>query len=470
METVDTKVNPGVEKLGSYYLQTYGCQMNEYDSELLAMMLEKMNYSATDDQATADVAVFNTCCVRDNADKKVYGRVGDFKNIKLENPNQVLVVSGCLARKDGEAFLERFPQVDVVVGPQNLKDVPELIQRVQRGEGRFVKVDRMGDHFNLPANPSGSHTAMVTISMGCDQWCTFCIVPYVRGRLRSRPLAQVVGEVRRLAREGHREILLLGQNVNDYGRDLEGDVTFATLVEELKEVPGLDRLRFTSPHPYYYSDEVIEAMATNASMCEHVHMPVQSGDDAVLKRMRRLYTRDEFMELVGKIRDRIPHLSVTTDIIVGYPGETEEQFQQTLDLVKQMRFTSAFMYAFSPRPGTPGAIFKDQIDEDVKMDRLYRLIELQNSISYEENQKLIGKTFEVMVERSSSAKDSSKASGRTRCNRLVHFEHGGHDLLGHLVKVELTQAYTWGFLGSMIKREENLGDWALVPKKQCLLS
>lgn len=460
-ETLGGPVVPGLK---TFYLQTYGCQMNQYDSELISWMLAKRHYAPTADAAAADIAVFNTCCVRDNADQKVYGSVGHFKNYKEANPTQVLAISGCLAQKDGEEFISRFPQVDIVVGTHNLADLPELVERVQHGEGPFVKVDKKGTHFHLPASPSSNYKGMVTISMGCDQWCTFCIVPYVRGQLRSRPMPQVVSEVKRLAWEGHREIQLLGQNVNDYGRDLEDEVDFADLLTALDGVKGLDRIRFTSPHPHYYTQKVIDAMASNPAVCEHLHLPLQSGDDEILKRMRRLYTQADFLDLVARMRKAIPELSITTDIIVGYPGETEEQFQQTLKVVREVGFSSAFMFAYSPRPGTPGAVFKDQVPEDVKMERLYRLIELQNDISYAENQSLLGRTFEVLIE-GRSKKYADRYSGRTRCHRLVHFPvEPGVELEGRLGRVTLEKGFTWGFVGSLTEVEPRRGAWSVVPQ------
>ena len=447
-----------IPKLGTYYLQTYGCQMNQYDSELLAHMLEGMGLAASEDAEHADVAVFNTCCIRDNADQKVYGRMGDFKRYKQARANQVLAVVGCLAQKDGEQFLERFPQVDLVLGTHNVRDLPEMVLKVQGGAGRFAKVDKMGDTFDLLARPTRRFSAMVTISMGCDQWCTFCIVPYVRGRLKSRPVMQVVSEVRRLAREGHREVLLLGQNVNDYGRDLEPKSDFADLIDGLRDAPGLDRLRFTSPHPAYFTQRVIDSMAANKSMCEQVHLPLQSGDDAVLKRMKRGYTGAEFIDLATRMRTAIPGLAISTDIITGFPGETEEQFQNTLRVVREVRFDSAFMFAYSPRPGTPGALFKDQVPEDDRMDRLYRLIELQNGISMEKNGEKLGRTEEVLVE-GPSKKDPNRYTGRTRCGRLVHFE-ATSDLTGHLARVQLSQHFTWGFVGRLQDAEAKPGDWS----------
>jgi tRNA-2-methylthio-N6-dimethylallyladenosine synthase len=451
-----------VEKLKTFYLQTYGCQMNQYDSELISWMFSERHYTPTDDAASADLAVFNTCCVRDNADQKVYGSVGHFKNYKENKPDQVLVVSGCLAQKDGEEFVKRFPQVDIVVGTHNLADIPELVERVQEGEGPFVKVEKKGTHFHLPSAPASKFKGMVTISMGCDQWCTFCIVPYVRGQLRSRPLPSVISEVKRLAWEGHREILLLGQNVNDYGRDLEEEVDFSDLLDGLKGMKGLDRLRFTSPHPYYYTQAVINSMANNPAVCEHIHLPLQSGDDAVLERMRRQYTKQQFLDLVGRMKGAIPSLSITTDIIVGYPGETEEQFQETLDVVRRVRFTSAFMFAYSPRPGTPGAVFKDQVPEKEKMERLYRLIDIQNDISYEDNQKLLGGEYEVLIE-GRSKKQLQRCTGRTRCHRLVHFDVDlEKNYQGRLATVKLEKGFTWGFIGSLKEVEPHPGAWSVV--------
>lgn len=453
--------NTPVARIGNYYLQTFGCQMNEYDSELISWQLEQMNYASCEDPADADVAVFNTCCVRDNADQKVYGRLGSFKQIKKERPNQVLAVAGCLAQKDGEEFLKRFPQIDIVVGTHNLQELPELVVRVQEGLGRFVRVDRVGTHFDLPANPRNSYSGMVTISMGCDQWCTFCIVPYVRGQLRSRPLAQITSEVQRLAASGHREIMLLGQNVNDYGRDFKDGTDFGHVISALNQVPGLDRLRFTSPHPAYFTQSVIDAMAANPVMCQGVHMPVQSGDSEILTRMKRKYTPEEYLDLVARMRAAISGLSLSTDIIVGFPGETEEQFQRTLDLVRTVRFRSAFMFAYSPRPGTPGAIFKDQVEEEVKMDRLYRLIEIQNNISWEENQKLVGQKKQLLVE-GPSRKTPHRFTGRTTCNRPIHFDCD-RDLTGHLCEVEITQNFTWGCLAQMLQAEEFPGQWSKIP-------
>ena len=336
------------------------------------------------------------------------------------------------------------------------------MQRVQRGEGRFVRVERTGDSFALLANPRQSHSAMVTISMGCDQWCTFCIVPYVRGKLKSRPLEQVVSEVKRVVREGRREVMLLGQNVNDYGRDLSDKKDFGDIIRALKGTPGLDRLRFMSPHPAYFTQSVIDALADNPATCEGIHLPVQSGDDEVLQRMRRKYTSSEFLDLVARMRAAMPNLALSTDVIVGFPGETEAQFQNTLELVRQARFKNAFMFSYSPRPGTPGNLFPDQLPEEVKSDRLQRLMALQNEIAVEENRKLEGSTIEILVE-GPSKKDPSRLTGRGRCGRLAHFA-SSQDLAGRLARVRINKAFVWGFQGDLEACESRPGEWSLVPR------
>jgi tRNA-2-methylthio-N6-dimethylallyladenosine synthase len=450
-----TSMDSAISRLKTYFLQTYGCQMNVYDSEILASLLEAQNYQPATAPEQADVLVFNTCCVRDNADQKVYGRLGDFKFIKAERPGQILVVAGCLAQKDGEAFLERFPQVDIVLGTHDVQALPELVQRVQAGEGRIVQVGRQGHHLDLPASPRGASSAMVPISMGCDQWCTYCIVPYVRGQLHSRPVVQVLAEVRRLVGLGYREIMLLGQNVNDYGRDLQPQVEFADLLEALGGLDAPDRLRFTSPHPAGFTPRVIQVMAANPSVCEHIHLPLQAGDDQVLARMKRGYTGQQFLDLVARLRQAIPDLGITTDIIVGFPGETEAQFQRTLEVVQQARFDSAFMFAYSPRPGTPGSLFTDQVPESERMERLYRLIHLQNGISEEKHRQRMGREVEVLVE-GRSKKTSSRLTGRTRQNWLVHFD-SEEDFSGRLARVRLDQAFMWGFVGTLLEVEPSAG-------------
>lgn len=429
----------------TYYVLTYGCQMNVYDSEILAALCEADGYVQASKPERADLVIFNTCCIRDNADQKVYGRLGDFKHSRQLNPNFVLVVAGCLAQKDKDAMLAEYPQVDIVLGTHQVRHLPDAVHQVLEKRKQLALVDRSGDHLELPAQPQSLFQAKVPISVGCNQWCTYCIVPYVRGPLKSRPLSWIKAEVQRLAAGGWREIMLLGQNVNDYGRDLDGNVDFATVLRELKGIQGLDRLRFTSPHPAYFTDSVIEAMADNPSVCEHIHLPLQSGDDEVLRKMKRGYTAEEFLKLVSKLRSAIPNLGITTDIIVGYSDETEQQFQHTLEVVSAAQFDSAFMFAYSERPGTPGALFPDQVPEEVRMERLYRLIALQNAISENKHRTRKGQKVEVLVE-GPSKKDKGRYTGRTRQNWLVHFP-SQNDLTGRLVMVTLQEAYMWGFVG-----------------------
>lgn len=433
----------------TYYVQTYGCQMNVYDSEVISALLEGQGYCQAETMENADVVVFNTCCIRDNADQKVYGRLGDFKNYKKNKPSQVLIVAGCLAQKDKEEMVRRFPQVDIVLGTHEIKGLPDFIERIRtRRAKHLVQVSREGDHLDLSASPAGSFMAMVPISVGCNQWCTYCIVPYVRGQLKSRPMPLVVKEVRRLAEAGYKDITLLGQNVNDYGRDLEGEHNFAELLGQLGADVGTFRLRFTSPHPAYFTEPTIAAMAANPNVCEQIHLPLQSGDDEILKIMRRGYTGQEFIDLAGRLRQAIPDVSITTDIIVGFAGETEEQFQHTLDVVRAVEFDSAFMFAYSERPGTPGSKFANQVPEEVRMERLYKLIEVQNEISQRRHTQRVGRVVEVLVE-GPSKKDAGRYTGRTRQHWLVHFDCA-EDLSGRLIKVRLDEAYMWGFVGSIV--------------------
>lgn len=433
----------------TYYVLTYGCQMNVYDSEILAALMENEGYLPAAAPEDADIVIFNTCCIRDNADQKVYGRLGDFKKRRETNANFVLAVAGCLAQKDKEGILQRFPQIDIVLGTHQVRRLPELIKQVLVKRQALACVDRVGDHLDMPARPLSAFQAKIPISVGCNQWCTYCIVPYVRGPLKSRPLPLIKAEAQRLAAEGWREIMLLGQNVNDYGHDLEEDVDFATVLRELKGIPGLDRLRFTSPHPAYFTDRVIEAMADNPSVCEHVHLPLQSGDDEILRKMKRGYTGDEFLQLTAKLRQAIPNLGITTDIIVGYANESEEQFENTLRVVEEAQFDSAFMFAYSERPGTPGALAAAQVPEEVRMERLYKLIAKQNAISEAKHRTRLKQVTEVLAE-GPSKKEKGRYTGRTRQNWLVHFPCDV-DLTGSLVRVELEEAYMWGFVGKMLE-------------------
>lgn len=430
---------------GGYYLATYGCQMNVYDSEVITATLEGLSCYPVESPQDADVIVFNTCCVRENADMKVYGRLGEFKSLKKRRAELLLVVAGCLAQKDGEAMLEQFPHVDLVLGTHNLRDLRDQLLDVRATRKPRVHVAQEGADMELPARRASSFQAWVPISVGCDEFCTFCIVPQVRGRLRSRPAASVRREVKKLASQGFVEITLLGQNVNTYGEDLEPKMDFADLLWSLADVEGVRRLRFTSPHPRNFSPRVLDAMADIASVCEHIHLPLQAGDNTVLRRMNRPYTREHFMELTRSIRQRIPDMVISTDIIVGFPGETEEQFENTLDLVQQVQFDHAYMFAYSSRAGTASLKLPGHLPEQEKLDRLYRLIRIQNDITMQKNRSLEGQVREVLVE-GLSKKDASRVTGRTRGHHVVAFP-GSADLKGRLVDVRILRGYTWGLVG-----------------------
>lgn len=462
----------------SYFIQTYGCQMNVYDSEIIGALLEERGCHQAAEESQADIVVFNTCCIRDNADQKVYGRMGDFKVLKENNPNFMLVIAGCLAQKDKQALVERFPQIDIVLGTHQVKRLPEYVDAIlanrraladlkakaktsaqanrnfrqakkELGSG-LVKVEKKGNHLALKACPSSTFMAMVPISVGCNQWCTYCIVPHVRGPLQSRPIQDVITEVSRLVKGGFKDITLLGQNVNDYGRDLRIEEGFAQLLKELTpEKVGQFRLRFTSPHPAYFTQAAIEAMAANPNVCPQVHLPLQSGDDRILEVMHRRYNSQEFLDLVKRMRQAIPGLCITTDIIVGFADETEEEFQHTLDVVRAAKFDTAFMFAYSERPGTPGSEFANRVSEDIRMDRLHKLIEVQNEISEELNKSRIGQEVELLIE-GPSKKNANRYTGRSPQHWLVHVD-SQEDITGQLVKVRLEESYMWGFTASFVK-------------------
>jgi tRNA-2-methylthio-N6-dimethylallyladenosine synthase len=434
---------------GKYFLATYGCQMNVYDSEVIAATMEGLSCYPVESPREADVIVFNTCCVRENADMKVYGRLGEFKRLKEANPALTIVVAGCLAQKDGEQMRERFPHVDLVLGTHNLRDLRAQLLDLRESRVPRVHVEQHGAAMDLEARRGSTFQAWIPVSVGCDEYCTFCIVPFVRGRMRSRSVASIRHEMKKLADQGFVEVTLLGQNVNAYGDDLEPKVDFADLLYALADLDGIKRLRFTSPHPRNFSDRVLDAMAEIPMVCEHVHMPLQAGDDAVLRRMNRPYTRERFMELAAKIRERIPGVAISTDIIVGFAGETEEQFENTMDVVRRVQFDHAYMFAYSERAGTPAMKIKDHLPEEVRMDRLYRLIREQNDITMKRNQALEGTMGEVLVE-GPSKKDPTRMTGRTRQGRVVNFP-GGTDLIGRLAEVRLTRGYTWGMMGERVE-------------------
>jgi tRNA-2-methylthio-N6-dimethylallyladenosine synthase len=409
---------------GTFLIRTFGCQMNEHDSERIGGMLRADGMTPTDDVADARVVVLNTCAIRENADNKLYGNLGHLKPLKAKNPDLRIVVAGCLAQKDQGVIQEKAPWVDVVVGTHALPHLLDLLRRAE-DDGPQMDVAEYTDLFPsaLPAAREDAFRAWVSIAVGCDNACTFCIVPFVRGAQRSRAIGDVLAEVHRLARQGVVEVTLLGQNVNTYGRDVTVPGTsrrplFADLLRQVNEVDGLRRIRFTSPHPHDFTPDVIDAMAESDKVCEHIHFPMQSGSDAVLKAMQRSYRRERYLGWLDAIRRAIPDIAVSTDIIVGFPGESEEDFTQTLDVVERARFDSAYTFQYSPRPGTRAASMPDQIPKEVVQERFDRLLARQETVGLEKARAQIGAEVEVLVEGAGPRRASTQS--RTRTNRIVH--------------------------------------------------
>ncbi|GGI06612.1 tRNA (N6-isopentenyl adenosine(37)-C2)-methylthiotransferase MiaB [Egicoccus halophilus] len=436
----------------SYFIRTFGCQMNEHDSGRAAGMLETLGYRRAPDETAADLVLVNTCAVRENADNRLYGTLGHLKGLKdqrrSEGADLTIVVGGCLAQKDGDTVARKAPWVDVVYGTHNLPDLPQLLAQADSAAIPVVELVEQLETFPsaLPAKRSVRHHAWVSIAVGCNNSCTFCIVPSLRGPERSRRLGDIVEEVRALVADDVVEVTLLGQNVNSYGRDLAGRSQFADLLRELGTVDGLERLRFTSPHPRDFTDEVLEAMAQTPNVCPHLHLPLQSGSDRLLRLMRRSYRARRYLALVERTRELMPDAALTTDIIVGFPGETDEDFQATLDVVAQVGFDQAFTFQYSPRPGTPAAALVDEyVPAEVVRERYGRLEQLTRAQSLTAHQRLLTTRQELLVE-SPSKTDPSRWSGRTRGNHLVHFPapstSGGEPAFapGDLVEVEILEA------------------------------
>ncbi|RVW03758.1 tRNA (N6-isopentenyl adenosine(37)-C2)-methylthiotransferase MiaB [Rhodococcus spongiicola] len=438
----------------SYEVRTYGCQMNVHDSERLSGLLEDAGYNRAAPGEQADLVVFNTCAVRENADNKLYGNLSHLAPVKEQRPGMQIAVGGCLAQKDRDTVVKRAPWVDVVFGTHNLGSLPALLERARHNKSAEVEILESLEAFpsTLPAKRESAYAGWVSISVGCNNTCTFCIVPSLRGKEVDRRPGDILAEVQALVNEGVLEVTLLGQNVNSYGVSFADPGqprdrgAFAKLLRACGGIEGLERVRFTSPHPAEFTDDVIEAMATTPNVCPQLHMPLQSGSDRVLKAMRRSYRSAKFLGIIEKVRAAMPHAAITTDIIVGFPGETEEDFQATLEVVRQARFTSAFTFQYSKRPGTPAAEMEDQIPKAVVQERYNRLIALQEKITLEENSKLVGAEVELLVTTGDGRKDAETArmSGRARDGRLVHFRPEGNldgDLRpGDVITVVVTDA------------------------------
>lgn len=436
----------------TYYIETWGCQMNEEDSEKLSGMLKNIGYSKIDKREDADIIIFNTCAVRENAELKVYGNLGALKKLKEQRPNLIIAVCGCMMQQKGvaENLIKKYPFVDIVFGTHNSYKFPEYLNRVkQEGKSVIEILDKEeGIVEGIPVDRESSVKAFVTIMYGCNNFCTYCVVPYVRGRERSRNPEDIINEIKSLISKGYKEVTLLGQNVNSYSKELGGDVDFAKLLRMINEIEGLERVRFMTSHPKDLSDEVIYAIRDCGKLCEAIHLPVQSGSDRILKIMNRHYDREQYLNLVKKIKKEIPGVALTTDIIVGFPGETEEDFQDTLNLVKEVEYDSAFTFIYSRRNNTPADKMEDQIDDKIKHDRFNRLIEVLNTISAKINKQYHLKNVEVLVE-GTSKNDENKLMGRTRTGKLVNFT-GNKNNIGKLVNVKITEALSFSLNGEEI--------------------
>lgn len=445
-----TEMQTGKKKL--FYIATFGCQMNEHDSEKLSGMLNEMGYAQTDNMNESDLVIYNTCCVRENAELKVYGHLGPLKHLKRNNPDLVVAVCGCMMQQEEvvKHIRNTYRHVDLIFGTHNLYKFPELVYKVLDKRDTVVDVwDSTGQIVEgVPVERKEGVKAWVTIMYGCNNFCSYCIVPYVRGRERSRGIEDIVKEVTALGAQGFKEITLLGQNVNSYGKDLGEGISFAKLLRELDSVNGIERIRFMTSHPKDLSDELIYAMRDCDKVCEHLHLPFQAGSTKILKEMNRRYTKEDYLALVSKVKESIPNIALTTDIIVGFPGETEEDFEDTLSILKEVRFDSAYTFLYSKRTGTPAAKMPGQISEELKKERFQRLLKLQNEISKQINETYMNKEVEVLVE--GVSKNNNKIlTGRTRENKIVNFE-GNMSLIGEIIKIKIEGIKTWSLEGGLI--------------------
>ena len=431
----------------TYQVRTYGCQMNAHDSERISGVLEAAGYVAVAEGGQPDLVVFNTCAVRENADNRLYGNLGHLAPVKAATPGMQIAVGGCLAQKDRGEVTRRAPWVDVVFGTHNLGSLPVLLERARIQEEAQVEILESLEVFpsTLPTRRESAYAAWVSISVGCNNTCTFCIVPALRGREKDRRPGDILAEVQALVAEGAIEVTLLGQNVNAYGVEFGDRAAFAQLLRACGLIDGLERVRFTSPHPRDFTDDVIAAMAETANVMPQLHMPLQSGSDRILQAMRRSYRADRYLGIIERVRSAMPDAALTTDIIVGFPGETEEDFQGTLDVVRDARFASAFTFQYSPRPGTPAAAMADQVPKEVVQDRYDRLLALVEEVAWSENRRQEGRIVEVLVAEGEGRKDgaTSRISGRAADNRLVHVAPAAHLPVprpGDMVRAEVTYA------------------------------
>lgn len=443
-----------VEELGkgkTYYVKTYGCQMNEHDTENIKAILELLGFKEASSYDTSDLILLNTCSIRENAHNKAFGMLGRIKHLKETNPNILVGVCGCMAQEEGvvKSLKEKYPFVNFVFGTHNLYDLPTVLENAISTNKQEINVlakeEKMVEE--VPVKRASNHKAYVNIIYGCDKFCTYCIVPYTRGSQRSRRKEEILKEVEDLVQKGYQEVTLLGQNVNAYGKDLEGDYRLENLLEDIAKT-NIPRIRFMTSHPWDFTDKMIDVIAKYPNIMPSIHLPVQSGSSRILKLMGRRYTKEEYLTLFSKMREKIPNVTISTDIIVGFPGEAEEDFQETLDLVDFCKFDNAFSFIFSKREGTPACKLKDETSEEEKNQRLYRLNEKLNSYFLKSNERLVGKTVSVLVD---GVNETNKTAlfGYTDTNKLINF-NGSTDLIGKIVKVKVTTAKTWSLDGDLV--------------------
>jgi len=433
------------------YIETYGCQMNEHDSERMLRLLEGVGYTETEEANQADLILINTCSVREKPEQKVYSALGRFRKLK-EKKGIRIGVAGCVAQQEGERLLDRLPFLDLVIGTHAIPWIPQLLERVGASGERVCETgfDQRGEYLKpfLSEKPLTRVKSYVTIMQGCDHFCSFCIVPYVRGREKSRPSAEILDEIKQLAGLGAKEVFLLGQNVNGYGKGVEEEVDFPGLLEQVNGVEGIERIRFTTSHPADLSEGLIRGFSGLEKLCEHIHLPFQSGSDRVLKAMRRGYTIGSYLEKIERLKERCPSIAVTADVIVGFPGEEEEDFEQTLDLMERVRFDDLFSFKYSQRRGTRAAQMENQVREETKQARLSILQKIQREMTFEKNQALEGRVEEVLVE-GQSKQSLQEVTGRTRSNKIVNFP-GDRNLVGRLIPVKILKAYPHSLKGEIV--------------------
>lgn len=439
-------------KQKTYYIFNYGCQMNASDTEHYAGQLEELGYMPAEDFHAADVIIVNTCCVRESAEKKIAGKIGELKNVKNKNPEVVICVAGCMAQKDGEKLLKKHPQVDLLLGTAYVNDFKNILTDylADRKGALYTDLTIHQSEFEGKMVRQSPFSAWIPIMYGCNNFCTYCIVPYVRGRERSRAIENIVAEIEQAVKEGYKEFTLLGQNVNSYGKDFGEKDAFAKLLRRVNEIEGVERVRYMTSHPRDMNEEVIKAVAECEHVCENFHVPFQAGSDEILRKMNRGYTREKYLELIKMIRSYVPDAAITTDIIVGFPGETELDFEDTLALVQEVGFDAAFTFIYSKRSGTPAAKMEGQVPLDVKKDRLNRLMEVQNLSSLHRNEEMLGKVVEVLAE--GPSRNPAVWTGRTRTNKIVLWPVEGKVYQpGDKVMVKVDTAQTWLVKGKAVQ-------------------